>query len=106
MYYRNKNNYLINWNWNYLLHEAKNNDTKINLTKDKLISQNKKLKKNIEELFRLENTIEGIPIKTVLDEWLEKSVEVQNIKAKFKTVGDRNNNYDQNLKDMHQQEQT
>ncbi|WP_440880904.1 hypothetical protein [Tenacibaculum sp. C7A-26P2] len=80
------------------LHEAKNSDTNVNLTKNKLISQNKKLKENIEELFRLENTIEGIPIKTVLDEWLEKSVEVQNIKAKFKTVGDRNNNYDQQFK--------
>lgn len=56
------------------------------------------LSESIVELFRLENTIEGVPIKKVLDKWLNQSMELENKKAKYDIVGARNIDYDKKFK--------
>lgn len=52
-----------------LKEEAKNLDTEI--------------KKNVQELYTFQNTTEGVPIKKVLPDWIDKSVETEDLEAKL-----------------------
>jgi succinoglycan biosynthesis transport protein ExoP len=45
------------------------------------------IKKSVDELYSYQNTIDGLPVSTVLPEWMNNVVEAENLKATIKTMG-------------------
>jgi capsular polysaccharide biosynthesis protein len=53
------------------------------------------IKKSVQEIYTYQNTVDGIPISTVLSEWINNTVEAENLKAKLKVMDQRNKDFQQ-----------
>ena len=48
------------------------------------------IKKNVDELYTFNNTTDGVPIKKVLPDWVDKVVETEDLKAKLSVMDSQN----------------
>lgn len=53
------------------------------------------IKKSVQEIYSYQNSVDGIPISTVLSEWINNVVEAENLKAKLKVMDQRNKDFQQ-----------
>ncbi len=53
------------------------------------------IKKGVQEVYSYQNTVDGIPINTVLTEWINNVVEAENLRAKLKVMDQRNKDFQQ-----------
>ena len=60
--------------------------TELKLQAEKLKNE---IKQAVSELYRYENSINGLPISTILNDWIAKVVEAENIKAGIGVLGER-----------------
>ncbi len=72
---------------------SKKNENSDNLKKlkDEAISLQKDIKTNVDAIYSFQNSIEGVPIKKALPDWVDKEVETEDLKAKLKVMSDQNN---------------
>lgn len=73
------------------MYEAKSYKDATLLNKIKQLRQqantlDQEIKKNVNELYTFQNTTEGVPIKKVLPDWVDKVVETEDLKAKLKIM--------------------
>ncbi len=52
------------------------------------------IKKNVDELYSFQNSIEGVPIKKVLPDWVDKVVETEGLKAKLNIMNQQTKEID------------
>ena len=50
----------------------------------------KEIKTNVDELYTFQNSIDGVPIKKVLPDWVDKTVESEDLKAKLSVMNQQN----------------
>lgn len=55
----------------------------------------KEIRKSVEELYGYQNSVEGLPISTTLNEWINQVTEAENLKAKLKVMDQRNRDFQQ-----------
>jgi uncharacterized protein involved in exopolysaccharide biosynthesis/cellulose biosynthesis protein BcsQ len=60
--------------------------TKIKELKQEVIRLDKQIKTNVNELYTFQNTTDGVPIKKVLPDWIDKVVETEDLQAKLKIM--------------------
>ena len=60
--------------------------TELKLQADKLKAE---IKQEVNQLYKYENSINGLPISTILNDWIAKVVEAENIKAGIGVLGER-----------------
>ncbi len=53
------------------------------------------IKKSVQDIYSYQNTIDGLPVSTVLSEWINNVVEAENLKAKLKVMDQRNKDFQQ-----------
>lgn len=53
------------------------------------------IKKSVQEIYAYQNTIDGLPVSTVLTEWINNVVESESLKAKIKVMDQRNKDFQQ-----------
>jgi polysaccharide biosynthesis transport protein len=53
------------------------------------------IKKGVQEVYSYQNTVDGIPVSTVLTEWINNVVEAENLRAKLKVMDQRNKDFQQ-----------
>jgi len=53
------------------------------------------IKKSVGELYSYQNSIEGLPVGTVLNDWITNVIESENLKAKIKVMDQRNKDFQQ-----------
>jgi uncharacterized protein involved in exopolysaccharide biosynthesis len=53
------------------------------------------IKKSVEELYGYQNSVEGLPVSSVLNEWITNAIESENLKAKLKVMDQRNRDFQQ-----------
>lgn len=53
------------------------------------------IKKSVDELYSYQNTTDGLPVATVLSEWINNVVESENLRAKLKVMDQRNRDFQQ-----------
>lgn len=53
------------------------------------------IKKSVGELYSYQNSIEGLPVSTVLNDWISNVIESENLKAKIKVMDQRNKDFQQ-----------
>lgn len=53
------------------------------------------IKKSVGELYSYQNSIEGLPVSTVLNDWITNVIESENLKAKIKVMDQRNKDFQQ-----------
>jgi uncharacterized protein involved in exopolysaccharide biosynthesis/cellulose biosynthesis protein BcsQ len=75
-------------NYEIGLFETKSNKDAKLLNKIKELKEHAKnldleVKKNVQELYTFQNTTEGVPIKKVLPDWIDKSIEAEDLEAKL-----------------------
>ncbi|MBL0356115.1 MAG: hypothetical protein IPP72_04165 [Chitinophagaceae bacterium] len=78
--------------------EAVNNDIsaqKIAVLKKQAERLKSEIKKSVEELYGYQNSVEGLPISTTLNEWITNVTEAENLKAKLKVMDQRNKDFQQ-----------
>ncbi len=51
------------------------------------------IKKNVNELYSYQNSIDGLPLTKILPEWMNNVVEAENIKAKIKVINGQNKQF-------------
>jgi succinoglycan biosynthesis transport protein ExoP len=51
------------------------------------------IEKAVEELYKYQNSIEGIPISKILPDWMNNVVESENLKAQIKVIDGQNNDF-------------
>lgn len=51
------------------------------------------IKKNVNELYSYQNSIDGLPLTKILPEWMDNVVEAENIKAKIKVINGQNKQF-------------
>jgi len=54
---------------------------------------NSQIKNTVDELYTYQNTIDGLPVSKVLPDWMNNVVEAEKLKAKIKTIGEQNNDF-------------
>lgn len=59
---------------------------KIKELKEQAKNLDTEIKKNVQELYTFQNTTEGVPIKKVLPDWIDKSVETEDLEAKLEIM--------------------
>ncbi|HCY41845.1 MAG TPA: hypothetical protein DHV48_10895 [Prolixibacteraceae bacterium] len=76
------------------LRSAENEDFK-NLADLKLEAQKlqDQLKESVSELYSFKNSKEGLPLSTILNDWIAQVIEAENLKAGIKVMGDRINEF-------------
>jgi len=55
----------------------------------------KEIRKSVEELYGYQNSVEGLPISTTLNEWINNVTEAESLKAKIKVMDQRNRDFQQ-----------
>jgi uncharacterized protein involved in exopolysaccharide biosynthesis len=53
------------------------------------------IKRSVQEIYSYQNTKDGLPVSTVLSEWINNVVEAENLKAKLKVMDQRNKDFQQ-----------
>jgi uncharacterized protein involved in exopolysaccharide biosynthesis len=53
------------------------------------------IKKSVDELYKFQNSVEGLPVGTVLTDWLNNVIEAENLKAKLRVMDQRNKDFQQ-----------
>jgi uncharacterized protein involved in exopolysaccharide biosynthesis len=51
------------------------------------------IKKGIDELYKYQNSIDGLPVSKVLPDWINNIVESENLKAQIKVINGQNNDF-------------
>lgn len=78
--------------------EAENNNESVKkamLLKDQAEKLKADIKSSVNELYSYQNTIEGLPVKNVLTEWISHVTESENLKAKLRVMDQRNKDFQQ-----------
>jgi uncharacterized protein involved in exopolysaccharide biosynthesis len=63
--------------------------TKIAELKDKAMELNQAIEIGVDELYKYQNTIDGLQISKVLPDWMSSAVETENLKAKINVIEDQ-----------------
>lgn len=71
------------------------NDAKLAALKRQSENLKGEIKNSVGELYRYQNTVEGLPVNTVLSEWINNVTESENLKAKLKVMDQRNKDFQQ-----------
>ena len=58
-----------------------------------MIQTGRGLKKNVDELYSYQNSIDGLPINKVLPDWMNNVVETENLKAKIGVINGQKNDF-------------
>lgn len=70
-----------------------------NVKAEALKKQSEKLKaeikKSVDDLYSYQNTTDGLPVATVLSEWINNVIESENLRAKIKVMDQRNKDFQQ-----------
>ncbi|MBK9508487.1 MAG: hypothetical protein IPP61_06215 [Cytophagaceae bacterium] len=66
--------------------------------KAQVADKEKNLKKSLESLYKETNTVEGIPTKDILDEWLKTTLTFEQSKARLAVMDERKKEFDQEYK--------
>jgi len=79
--------------------EAKSSGSKesindIKKIKKQVIDLNKEIESSVNLLYSFQNSIDGVPIKKVLPQWVDQVVETEDLKAKLNVMGKRNKEFD------------
>ena len=53
------------------------------------------IKKSVGELYHYQNSVEGLPVSTTLNQWISNVTEAENLKAKIKVMDQRNKDFQQ-----------
>jgi polysaccharide biosynthesis transport protein len=53
------------------------------------------IKKGVEDLYSYQNTIDGLPVTNLLNEWLKNVIEAENLRAKLLVMDERNREFQQ-----------
>jgi uncharacterized protein involved in exopolysaccharide biosynthesis len=53
------------------------------------------IKNSVQDLYSYKNTVDGLPINTVLNDWINNVVEAENLRAKLKVMDQRNKEFQQ-----------
>lgn len=53
------------------------------------------IRKSVDDLYSYQNTTDGLPVSTVLSEWINNVIESENLKAKLKVMDQRNRDFQQ-----------
>ncbi len=53
------------------------------------------IKSSVGELYSYQNTVEGLPVSTVLNDWINNAIESENLRAKIKVMDQRNRDFQQ-----------
>jgi uncharacterized protein involved in exopolysaccharide biosynthesis len=70
-------------------------NAKIAALKKRSESLKGEIKKTVGDLYSYQNSIEGLPVSTVLSEWINNVIESENLKAKLKVMDQRNKDFQQ-----------
>lgn len=76
--------------------EAENNNESVKkamLLKNQAEQLKADIKNSVNELYSYQNTIEGLPVKSVLTEWISNVTESENLKAKLRVMDERNKDF-------------
>jgi uncharacterized protein involved in exopolysaccharide biosynthesis len=68
---------------------------KLNALKRQSETLKSDIKKSVGELYSYQNSIEGLPVSTVLNEWIGNVIESENLRAKIKVMDQRNKDFQQ-----------
>ena len=63
---------------------------KINKLKEEADKLQKEIKTNVDELYSFQNSVDGVPIKKVLPDWVDRVVEAEDLKAKLSIIDGQN----------------
>lgn len=69
--------------------------TKIAALKKQSETLKSDIKNSVGELYHYQNSIEGLPINTILSDWINNVIESENLKAKLKVMDQRNKDFQQ-----------
>lgn len=78
--------------------EAENNNESVKkamLLKDQAERLKADIKNSVNELYSYQNSVEGLPVKSVLTEWISHVTESENLKAKLRVMDQRNKDFQQ-----------
>lgn len=53
------------------------------------------IRKSVEELYTYQNTVDGLPVNTLLNEWLRNVIEAESLRAKLRVMDQRNKEFQQ-----------
>lgn len=53
------------------------------------------IRKGVDDLYTYQNSVDGLPVSTVLSEWINNVIESENLKAKLKVMDQRNKDFQQ-----------
>ncbi len=53
------------------------------------------IRKSVDDLYTYQNTVDGLPVSTVLSEWINNVIESENLRAKLKVMDQRNRDFQQ-----------
>jgi len=81
---------------NYLIASAETNvvaettdDQQLNRLKEKAEKLKQEIKASISDFYRYGNTLEGLPVNTILTEWINNVIEAENIKGSLQVMSER-----------------
>lgn len=74
---------------------SETNIKKLSALKKQSENLKNEIKKSVQEIYSYQNSVDGIPINTVLSEWINNVVEAENLKAKLKVMDQRNKDFQQ-----------
>jgi len=82
-------------NYRIGIYEAKaskrdGNSDNLKKLREEAKSLQKDIKTNVDEIYSFQNSIEGVPIKKALPDWVDKEVETEDLKAKLEVMDDQN----------------
>jgi uncharacterized protein involved in exopolysaccharide biosynthesis len=78
-------------NYEIAISEAKSSDYEgIDELRKQADALQKEIKTSVDQLYKFQNSVEGVPITEVLPEWVDKVVETEDIKAKLEIMEDQN----------------
>ncbi|MGG9961980.1 hypothetical protein [Ferruginibacter sp. SUN106] len=72
-----------------------NNTKKLTALKNQSENLKNDIKKSVGELYSYQNSVEGLPVGTVLNNWIANVIESENLKAKIKVMDQRNKDFQQ-----------
>jgi uncharacterized protein involved in exopolysaccharide biosynthesis len=71
------------------------NTKKIERLKKQSEALQAEIKKSVGDLYHYQNTVEGLPVSTTLNQWISNVTESENLKAKIKVMDQRNKDFQQ-----------
>ena len=82
-------------NYRIGMYEAKTsnkgeNSDYLNSLKEEVLTLRKDIKTTVAEVYSFQNSIEGVPIKKTLPDWVDKEVETEDLKAKLMVMATQN----------------